>query len=561
MGMRSFPLRTMLRALSMSAAFMVFACFVQISSLEAAPHNAPLLQQPTPADLFGPPSVDGDLPPATPSDPAVTRYRFATVNFELLDSVLQDSQNSTASVKLNLFNDVSLEALYERTEILPTGGYAWIGTVSGIDFSQVIIIVNEERATASVRVPGGNIQVVPEGGDMHSIRELDESQLGAELDDTETVPQTLEAANVTAASAMSSSLFSGDDGSIVDVMVVYGPDARAEVGGTAQMLDRIALGMTESNTTLENSGASFRYRLVHTYETTYTSSGSSSEDLDALTSTSDGFMDEIHGLRDQYGADLVSLWLKDGGCGRAWLSSSASYAFSIARLNCATGNLTFGHEFGHNFGARHDWYVDVTTGAPTYDKGFVDNAYQWRTMMAYWSECWDADPNPETFVCTRVTQISNPSVSYNGSPTGTPEGTSTACTYENLENPDCDADNMKVMNDRAFTVANFRERQVPYAVEQIGPLNSVSGADPIFEWYPDGVATDYVLAIFDEGSSSVIFYNNASPYSASVVCSGTDPATDTCSVQPSVNFVTGVAYRWLVLALNGTIEGPWSIHP
>lgn len=552
MGMRQFHLRALLRCLSMTAMLIVFAFFVQIPALNAAFHDSPSLQQPDPADLFGPPPADGDLPPTTPDDEAVTRYRFATVNFELLDSVLQNSQNSAASVTLNLFDDVSLEALFERTESLPTGGYAWIGTVRDIDYSQVIIVVNEGRATASVRVPGGNIQVLPEGGEMHSIRELDESLLGAEPDDTETVPQTVGAASVSAASAMSS-----DDGSIVDVMVVYGPDARAEVGGTAAMQDRIALGMTESNTTLENSGAGFRYRLVHTYETSYTSSGSSSTDLSNLRLTTDGNMDEIHSLRDQYGADLVSLWLKDGGCGRGYLWSNAATAFSIARLDCATGNLTFGHEFGHNFGARHDWYVDTTIDTPTYNHGFVDNAYQWRTMMAYWSECYDATGA----ACTRVTHISSPSINYSGSATGITGGTSTACTYENLGNPDCDADNMKVMDDRSFTVANFRARQMPYAVEQIGPVNAISTSTPTFMWHPDEVATNYVLAIYNEATSTVVFYNNSSPYSAGAICSGTDPATDTCSVQPTVTLDTGVAYRWLVLPLNGTISGPWSIHP
>lgn len=534
----------------------VVIIFLHFPPLHAAVADASAKQQPTTPDLFGPSPVDGDLPPAVPTDEAVTRSRFATVKFELLDSALRESQNPATSINLNLFNDVTVEAVFDRTEILSTGGYAWIGTVRDIDYSQVIIVVNEGRATASIRVPGGNIQVVPEGGAMHSIRELNESLLGAEPDDTEPAPQTVEAASVSAASAISS-----DDGSIVDVMVIYGPDARAEVGGTAQMLDRIALGMTESNTTLDNSGASFRYRLVHTYETTYTSSGSSVTDLDRLYETADGFMDEIHGLRDQYGVDLVSLWLKDGGCGRGYIWSTASSAFSIARLGCATGNLTFGHEFGHNFGARHDWYVDSTTDAPTYNKGLVDNGYQWRTMMAYWSECWDSAPNINSFVCTRVTQISNPSINYSGAPTGVPEGTSTACTFKNLNNPDCDADNLQVMNDRSFTVANFRARQVPYAVEQIGPLNSISAATPNFEWRPDEVATSYVLAIYDETNDSVLFYNNASPYAAGTVCSGTNPLTDTCSVQPTVNLVSGVAYRWLVLALNGPISGPWSIHP
>src|SRR5262245_18537572 len=63
-----------------------------------------------------------------------------------------------------------------------------------------------------------------------------------------------------------------DDGSVVDLMVVYTPEARADAGGTAAIESLIATWIGEVNDLLENSGALFRYRIVHTGEVVYNSS-------------------------------------------------------------------------------------------------------------------------------------------------------------------------------------------------------------------------------------------------------------------------------------------------
>ncbi len=85
-----------------------------------------------------------------------------------------------------------------------------------------------------------------------------------------------------------------------------------------------------------------------------------STDLSRLRATNDGYMDELHSLRDSYGADLVSLIENEPAyCGYAYrmtsLSTSfASSAFSVVHHSCATGYYSFAHEIGHNQGAHHD---------------------------------------------------------------------------------------------------------------------------------------------------------------------------------------------------------------
>ena len=153
----------------------------------------------------------------------------------------------------------------------------------------------------------------------------------------------------------------------------------------------------------------------------YTETGNSLTDLTRLQGTADGYMDNVHTLRNTHQADMVALITDTGdACGMAYLMSTVihsfeSNAFAWVKRDCSTGNYTFGHELGHNMGAHHDWYVAATFNEPyTYNKGFVNRAALWRTIMAYDNECADAGVG----YCTRIQYWSNPSISYSGSPTG-----------------------------------------------------------------------------------------------------------------------------------------------
>jgi len=154
----------------------------------------------------------------------------------------------------------------------------------------------------------------------------------------------------------------------------------------------------------------------------------------------------VAALRNTYGADLVSFIIEGTQfCGIAWLMQTvsptfAANAYSVTARTCATGYYSFAHEIGHNMGARHDWFVDPTNNSPySYNHGFVATNKTWRTIMAYGNDCGN---------CTRVNRWSNPSLLYNGAPTGVPEGQFHA------------ADNHRTLNNTALTVANFRQSVV-----------------------------------------------------------------------------------------------------
>ena len=73
-----------------------------------------------------------------------------------------------------------------------------------------------------------------------------------------------------------------DDGSEIDVLVVYTPAARASEGGSAAIAALIELGVSEANQALAGSEAAPRIRLVGAEEVDYIETLDSRSDLTAL---------------------------------------------------------------------------------------------------------------------------------------------------------------------------------------------------------------------------------------------------------------------------------------
>ena len=157
-----------------------------------------------------------------------------------------------------------------------------------------------------------------------------------------------------------------DSGDTIDLMVLYTPAAAAL--GNIDTFIQFALNNTHE--AYRNSNISFRLRLVHKAQVAYTPHASDmTQDLRRLTYGGNGYMDEVHGLRDRYGADLVALLVAgpkpSGTCGIAWTPhfgrfprlNQAIYGYSVIGRSCESSSFRiFAHEIGHNQGAQHDPY-------------------------------------------------------------------------------------------------------------------------------------------------------------------------------------------------------------
>ena len=386
-------------------------------------------------ELFSDAGVaDAALDSATP----VVRSRLVNVNFGLLlapgGQALDASVNP--EVTLNLFPDATFTGVVERVEPNSSGNRSWIGRLKEKE-GYFYLVASGDAFIAHVASKEGIYEVSLAGENLYRVIEIDQSQLKEDapgLVDHE--DPVVMAPNLDVAA---------DAASSIDVMIIYTDDARVGEGGLGPMRARIDLAMAETKAAYINAGVLTRLRLVHTEEISYAETGHLDVDLNRLANPSDGILDKVHTLRNMYGADMVALIVNNGGngCGLAKdILATAATAFQVTvRPLCMTGNYTFGHEFGHLQGARHDLYADSASSPYAYGHGYVDLTNRWRTVMAYNDECAATPPNT---YCPRLQYFSNPSVSYGGAPTGE-TGSS---------------ENAKVLNTTALTVANFRKAKI-----------------------------------------------------------------------------------------------------
>jgi hypothetical protein len=227
-----------------------------------------------------------------------------------------------------------------------------------------------------------------------------------------------------------------DDGSVIDVLVMWTPRAQSESGSAAAARAIAEASVAITNHVYATSLVNVRMRAVgYGLTEPYTRDGTSNPIYD-LTDPSDGYLDTVHTTRNALGADVVALITGQNlnYCGIAWIAGddSPEYGFSVTVWNCALGNLTFTHEVGHNQGCCHapgDGGGCTTGGIFSYSVGHRFNGTsgtQWRTVMAY-------SPG------TRVPRFSSPLVTHDGSATGT-----------------ASADNARSINVTAEVMANYR---------------------------------------------------------------------------------------------------------
>jgi predicted secreted Zn-dependent protease len=239
-----------------------------------------------------------------------------------------------------------------------------------------------------------------------------------------------------------------DSGDTFDILVLYTPSAKNAAGGTAAIQSIINASVTTMNRTFANSNITPRVRLVHTTEVDYSRGENGIVDgfytaLNDLTGKTDGHIDAIHALRDQYGADMVQLFINNRTLGGlAWLMTNPSQffesnAFSIVHYSFADG-WAFDHEFGHNMGMAHDRSNSNSPGSYSYSYGFQSPSNSWHTVMGYPCSGW----------CPRIDYWSNPDVSYNGEDTGVPVGSSS------------EADARTTLHNNAQIIANWRQSTV-----------------------------------------------------------------------------------------------------
>ena len=373
------------------------------------------------------------------------------------------------TLKLNLFDDAVVEVAIKRVRPTRTG-YFISGTPKGMDWGEVRLVVNGPVMVGTVETPAGKFTIRSAGSGHHVIRHIDPAKELFECEVGSTPPLARPQNAISSIDPPPSPILAlppspqadelpTEDGSEVRVLVVYTPALLTRQGGLAGMRALIDLMIQSANQAFEDSGINPRLVLAHSALLDYVAE-TSSTDLHRLRRNDDGYMDEVHALRNEYAADLVHLLTESntGPAGSAVriLGESLTYAEDKAFAVTATAHEeTFTHEIGHNFGLKHDRYsaTYVDDAIYPYAFGYTNNkafepdasiASRWRTIMAYADRCRDAG-----FGCGRLFRFSNPDQTHLGDRLGVPADDPTT-------GPDGPADARLTINNSVRWVGSFR---------------------------------------------------------------------------------------------------------
>ena len=422
-------------------------------------------------------------------EPATMRSRVVQVD----TGEITAARLGRETLRLNLFDDAIVEVQIDRIRATRSG-YFISGRPEGMEWGEVRLVVNGPVTVGTVVTPEGKYTIRWDGSGRHVIRQIDPSADPFEDDDVEDdLPPAAPSQASSPVDPLSSitipaTHFAGDtpteDGSEVRVLVVYTPAMQTRQGGAAGMQALIDLMIHSANHAFEISGIEPRLALAHTALVNYVEEQSNT-DLRRLTGRDDGYMDEIHALRDEHAADLVHLLTASfsgpagtaGRITRESLLAESSAAFAVT----ATGREeTFTHETGHNFGLRHDKHVNsITSAIYPYAFGYVNNrafepdapvTARWRTVMAYNNRCRDAG-----FGCPRVLRFSNPEQTHRGDPLGVPAD-------DPATGPDGPSDARLTINRTARWVGSYRSKAcTDFAVSPETPVAPVGGGEIVLK--------------------------------------------------------------------------------
>ncbi|MFD5148925.1 M12 family metallo-peptidase [Streptomyces sp. NPDC058401] len=351
------------------------------------------------------------------------------------------------------FSDTSLEVVESGVERDPAGGAVkWSGEVVKVDGHPVAPGVQRRvvLSTTGVCDPGatpdtvgvdalfdlgarayriaqprnepGRLLITEEDPDLHVKPRQDDADPQYENPDPAVIAEARRQLMTRAASA---------EPVVIDMVVGYTPRAEWGMGGEEAMLARIAFAETSINHAFADSNIKASVDIVATYKANYYAPA------DQETAP------VVHGLlsnpreprlgapaaalREQYGADLVSLMIQvpDGtSSGQGNLPQPPSektddQAYSVVDYRTVALWYNFGHEVGHNLGLWHDRTTldEQARGADyrpylttPYSTGYVTPDRRYHTLMAYSSACGGP--------CTAVNQYSNTENTWDGQPLG-----------------------------------------------------------------------------------------------------------------------------------------------
>ena len=201
--------------------------------------------------------VEGDPPPSSGVDTLASR--LVEIDFGQLSQVTKlpvgpkdpvtGKPTEPQALVLNLFDDVVLTGIVEHVEPTSSGHSLW-GRLDGVGLGTFTLVVNGRVVIGTVRMPDAVYTIRTAGDGTYVIRQIDESSLPPLGEPLEPPLSPLSPRDAPAEADDVPS----DDGSEIDVMVVYTPLAKHREGGRAAIEALIDLFVAETNQAYAISG-------------------------------------------------------------------------------------------------------------------------------------------------------------------------------------------------------------------------------------------------------------------------------------------------------------------
>jgi hypothetical protein len=364
------------------------------------------------------------------------RWQEVLISQEIFDI---SKQNKDDMIQLNVFDDRILTGTITNViEYIP-GTKTIFGSVDDEIYGTFVIAITDESCLVTIRIPGENQLFITQFDSVNNVHysiELDlnlyqdEPRIGPLPPPDEEKPSTQYPTGSYEDNIVDMAASSSQTNTHIDVMIVYSSAAKNwadQAGGGIENV--VSTALANSQIVLDNSQTQVTLNLVYSGIVDYEESGDNGLDLNRLTFKNDGFMDEVHEWRDQYGADLVKLLTRSGNYGGvAWMprtaQGSSDLGFSLTRIHLAATTYTMIHEMGHNMGCHHhkDQNFQPGPGVFSYSAGWRwtgDDSSRhpyYCTVMTYTSGMYFEDGRTHS----QVPYFSNPNVYYDEFSVGHP---------------------------------------------------------------------------------------------------------------------------------------------